>query len=88
MSEIQDMVTCKTQPGVVMGSNLRVSVDDAIKVRTLDGAYATFEEGVNGSIVPGKLADVVILAKDPCKVPADSIKDITSGGHLSWRSKV
>ena len=43
---------------------------------TLDGAYATFEEKIKGSITPGKLADFVVLQKDPRKVPPDTIKDI------------
>ena len=74
---IQDMVTRKSQQGVVVGGNQRVSVDEAIKVWTLDGAYATFEENIKGSITLGKLADFVILGKDPRKVPLDTIKDIT-----------
>jgi adenine deaminase len=42
----------------------------------LDGAYATFEENIKGSITPGKLADFVVLEKDPRTVPPDTIKDI------------
>jgi len=73
---IQDMVTRKSNDGIARGANQRVSVDEAIKVWTLDGAYATFEENIKGSITPGKLADFVILQKDPHEVPLDSIKDI------------
>jgi len=73
---IQDMVTRKSSDGVARGENQRVSVDEAIKVWTLDGAYATFEEKIKGSITPGKLADFVVLQKDPRKVPPDAIKDI------------
>lgn len=74
---IHDMVTRKDQQGEVIGGNQRVSVDEALKVWTLDGAYATFEEKVKGSITPGKLADFVVLQKDLRKVPPDTIKDIT-----------
>jgi hypothetical protein len=73
---IQDMVTRKGKDGTVYGGNQRVSADEAIKVWTLDGAYATFEENIKGSITPGKLADFVVLEKDPRKVPEDSIKNI------------
>jgi predicted amidohydrolase YtcJ len=73
---IQDMVTRKDSSGVVRGENQRISVDEAIEVWTLDGAYATFEENINGSIASGKLADFVVLEKDPRRVPADKIKDI------------
>lgn len=74
---IQDMVTRTSSQGIVIGGNQRVSVDEAIKVWTLDGAYATFEENTKGSIAPGKLADFVVLQKDPRKVPSNTIKDIT-----------
>jgi predicted amidohydrolase YtcJ len=73
---IQDMVTRKSQQGVVMGGNQRVTPAEALKAWTLDGAYATFEENIKGSITPGKLADFVVLEKDPRKVPQDAIKDI------------
>ena len=73
---IQDMVTRKSSQGTVYGGAQRVSVDEAIKVWTLDGAYATFEEKNKGSITPGKLADFVVLEKDPRKVQPDTIKDI------------
>jgi predicted amidohydrolase YtcJ len=73
---IQDMVTRTSTQGVVVGGNQKVSVDDAIKVWTLDGAYATFEENIKGSITPSKLADFVVLQKDPRKVQPNTIKDI------------
>jgi predicted amidohydrolase YtcJ len=70
------MVTRKDSSGIARGENQRISVDEAIKVWTLNGAYATFEENIKGSIVSGKLADFVILEKDPRKVPPDTIQDI------------
>ncbi len=73
---IQDMVTRKSSDGIARGENQKVGVDEAIKVWTLDGAYATFEERDKGSITPGKLADFVVLKKDPRQVPPDTIKDI------------
>ena len=73
---IQDMVTRKSSDGIARGENQKVSVDEAIKVWTLGGAYATFEENSKGSITPGKLADFVILQKDPREVPLGTIKDI------------
>jgi len=42
----------------------------------LDGAYATFEENIKGSITPSKLADFVVLEKDPRKASPDMIQDI------------
>ena len=76
LRRIQDMVTRKDSLGVARGENQRISVDEAIKVWTLDGAYSTFEESIKGSITPGKLADFVVLEKDPRKVPPNTIHDI------------
>ena len=68
-----------------------MSVEEAIKVWTLDGAYATFEEKNKGSITPGKLADFAVLRKDPRKVSPDAIKDIIVdatyiGGTNVWQA--
>lgn len=76
LRRIQDMVTRKDSSGVLRGENQRISVEEAIKVWTLDGAYATFEENIKGSITPGKLADFVVLEKDPRTVPPGTINDI------------
>jgi predicted amidohydrolase YtcJ len=73
---IQDMVTRKDSRGNVMGGNQKITVDEAIKAWTLDGAYTTFEEKDKGSITPDKLADFVVLQKDPRTVAPDTIKDI------------
>ena len=88
---IQDMVTRKGENGVGYGINQRVSVEEALKVWTLDGAYATFEERDKGSIAPGKLADFAVLRQDPRKVPPDTIKDIVVdatyvGGKNVWQA--
>jgi len=53
-----------------------VTVDEAIRINTLNGAYASHEENIKGSISDGKLADFVVLADDPHTVSPDKIKDI------------
>jgi len=73
---IQAMVTRTGWNGQTWGANQRISVDEAIRVNTLNGAYDTREEHTKGSITPGKLADFVILGDDPHTVAADKIKDI------------
>jgi len=88
---IQDMVTRRGSNGVAYGPNQRIGVEEAIKVWTLDGAYATFEEKTKGSITPGKLADFAVLRKDPRKVDPDRIKDIVVdatyvGGARIWQA--
>jgi predicted amidohydrolase YtcJ len=73
---IQGMVTRTGWNGEVWGANQRITVDEALRVNTLNGAYATREETIKGSITRGKLADFVMLAADPHSVDPATIKDI------------
>jgi predicted amidohydrolase YtcJ len=47
-----------------------------MKICTVNGAWASMEEGLKGSIVPGKLADLVMLGADPNDMVVDEIKNI------------
>ncbi|MEQ1693960.1 MAG: amidohydrolase family protein, partial [Gemmatimonas sp.] len=73
---IQGMVTRTGWDGTSWGVNQRISVSEAIRVNTLNGAYAAHEEAIKGSITVGKLADFVMLADDPHTVKPEVIKDI------------
>ena len=73
---IQGMVTRTGWDGTTWGANQRISVAEAIMVNTINGAYASHEESLKGSITTGKLADFVVLADDPMTVHQDKIKDI------------
>ncbi len=73
---LQSMVTRKDFDGRVWGPNQRISLDEALRICTMHGAYASFEENIKGSITAGKLADFVILADDPHEVDPDEIKNI------------
>ena len=73
---IQGMVTRTGWDGTTWGANQRISVDEAIRVNTINGAYASREESLKGSITPNKLADFVVLADDPHTVNKEKIKDI------------
>jgi len=73
---IQGMVTRTGWDGTTWGVNQRVTVDEAIRINTLNGAYASGEEAIKGSIAAGKLADFVMLADDPHSVKPEKIKDI------------
>ncbi len=73
---IQGMVTRTGWNGETWGANQRISVDDALRVYTWNGAYNSHEEGIKGSIAPGKLADFVMLSDDPHAVQQSKIKDI------------
>ncbi len=76
MMALQSMVTRKDFRGREWGPNQRVTVDEALRICTLNGAHASFEEGMKGSITAGKYADFTMLAEDPHDVEPDRIKDI------------
>ena len=54
----------------------RLSAQEALRMYTLDAAYASDEEAVKGSIEEGKLADLTVLSSDPMAAEPDKIKDI------------
>jgi predicted amidohydrolase YtcJ len=62
--------------GEVIGPDQRVTPMEGLKAITINAAYQYFEEKSKGSLEPGKLADLVILDKNPLKVDPMSIKDI------------
>jgi predicted amidohydrolase YtcJ len=76
MMALQSMVTRTDYKGRVWGANQKVSVDEALAIGTINGAYASSEEHLKGSITAGRLADFVFLEKDPHAVPPNEIKDI------------
>lgn len=53
-----------------------VSVQDAVRMCTINGSYAAFDEQERGSLEPGKIADMVILSADPYTTPARELKEL------------
>jgi predicted amidohydrolase YtcJ len=76
MVQIQQAVTRKTRSGLVYSLEESISVLDAIRVYTWNGAYLEKEEHKKGSIEPGKLADMVFLDKDILDQPVDMIDQV------------
>ena len=85
---LQSLVTRKDIAGNVWGDKQRISLAEAMKVCTLNGAYASFEEDIKGSLTPGKLADIVLLEQDPFKTHPDSLKDIKINRTILGGKKV
>jgi predicted amidohydrolase YtcJ len=73
MMWLQSQVTRTDPKGNVWGPSQRIGIEEAIRCGTLNGAYASFEENLKGSIEPGKLADLVVLGQDPFKVDPSSL---------------
>ena len=91
MMAIQSSVTRTDYNGEIWGPSQKISVEEAIKVGTINGAYASFEENIKGSLEVGKLADLVILDKNPTIVDPMTIIDIPIqrtmvGGKWSYES--
>lgn len=76
LTAIQSMVTRRDFDGRVWGASQRVTVDEALRIGTLHGARASYEERDKGSITAGKLADFVMLDRDPHDADPDDIKNI------------
>lgn len=73
MMALQSEVTRTDSKGNVWGPRQRITVEEAIRVGTLHGAYASYEENLKGSIEPGKLADLVVLGRDPTREEPSSL---------------
>lgn len=65
-----------TKTGVSLAEEERVSVYEGLKAMTVYGAYQYGEEDSKGMIAEGKLADLIIVDKNPLKTPLDEVKDI------------
>jgi predicted amidohydrolase YtcJ len=73
---MQGMVTRKGWNGETWGVNQKITVEEALRVNTINGAYNNHEENIKGSITAGKLADYVVLAEDLHTIDPEKIKDI------------
>lgn len=67
MMALQSEVTRTDMKGNVWGPKQKITVEEAIRVGTINGAYASYEEDLKGSLEAGKVADLVVLGRDPMK---------------------
>jgi hypothetical protein len=65
MMALQSEVTRTDKNGNVWGPKQKITIQEALQVGTVNGAYASFEENAKGAIKPGMLADLVVLGRDP-----------------------
>jgi predicted amidohydrolase YtcJ len=84
-------VTRRSDTGEVVGDGEAVSADEALRMYTINAAFAAFQEADRGSIEVGKLADLVLLDRDPTRVEAGLIAETkvtmtVVGGRIVWRS--
>jgi predicted amidohydrolase YtcJ len=85
-------VTRKTSGGVEFFPDQKMTRLEALKSYTINGAYASFEENIKGSIKVGKLADLVVLSDDLLKCPENQIQNTTViytivGGKILYKAE-
>jgi predicted amidohydrolase YtcJ len=85
-------ITRKTESGLVLGPEQRISREDALRLTTIDAAYQSFDEKRKGSIEVGKLGDLAVLTEDFLTCPEERLKDIqvqatVVGGKVVYAAK-
>jgi predicted amidohydrolase YtcJ len=73
---IEQAQTRATSDGDVCGPDQAVDLQTALRMHTINGAYASFEERIKGSIEVGKLADLAVLSADLRAVPTKQLRDL------------
>ena len=91
MMALQSEVTRTDTKGNVWGPKQKITVEEAIRVGTINGAYASYEENIKGSIEASKLADLVVLGRDPLKESPSTLVTIPvertmAGGRWTFES--
>lgn len=83
------MITRTTERGNIIMVSEAISRENALKMYTINNAFATFEENLKGSLEPGKLADLVVLSDDILTCAENEIKNTHSeltmvGGNVVY----
>jgi predicted amidohydrolase YtcJ len=73
---LYNMVTRKDVNGDVLWGEQAISLDDALRAYTWNGAYASFEEQTKGSLEPGKLADIAVFETNLDDLDPEALKQI------------
>ncbi len=76
MVGIYAAVTRKGASGAVYAADERLTMEEAIRGYTRNGAYITFEEDLKGTLEPGKLADMIVLSDDLLTIDPERILDV------------
>lgn len=79
MENIYFAVTSKNKKGLPKEGWMpaqRLSIDEAVRLFTINAAYQSFEENIKGTLEIGKYADIVGLEKNIYNIPKDEIKDV------------
>jgi predicted amidohydrolase YtcJ len=85
-------VARRSKTGKVLSEEQAIPPWTALRMYTHEAARAGFDEGLRGTLTPGKAADLIMLSDDPTRVTPESIKDIkvemtVIGGEIVWEDK-
>jgi hypothetical protein len=88
---IYSLATRRTSSGQVLYSREAITPLEAIRAYSIDGAYASWDEGVKGSIEAGKLADICVVDRDPLRIPREQLKEVKNlmtivGGKILYKN--
>jgi hypothetical protein len=72
---VRDAVCRKTASGQTIGPSESISAEQALALYTREAAFVSFEETERGTLREGKLADMVVLDKNPLKMPPEAIHE-------------
>jgi predicted amidohydrolase YtcJ len=73
---IHSLVNRETEGGISFSPNQAITTYEALRMYTIDAAFASFDDKVKGSIEPGKFADLTILQENPLTVAKERLKTI------------
>jgi len=83
-------MTRRMKDGTAFFPEEKMSRTEALRAYTINGAFAAFEEGIKGSLTPGKLGDITVLSKDILTCPEEEIRSAEVlytivGGKILYR---
>jgi predicted amidohydrolase YtcJ len=76
MMALTSMLTRTDIRGTVWGASQRITFEEALRVLTVHGSHASYDEQLKGSLSVGKVADLAVLARDPRRVPPIEIVNV------------
>jgi len=59
-----------------LGEDPGLSREAVLRAATMDAAYELHEDDVTGSVQVGKFADLIVIDRDPLKIPAEDIANV------------
>ena len=74
---LHDIVNRRTASGAILGSEERLTLQEAIRAYTYGSAYAMGQEQDKGTLTVGQLADFVALFEDLFAIPKENIRNVT-----------